>query len=345
MISIYIPDSQTGIRAIDLATLNEILKGDPAQAPIVWIDMTDPTSEEEELILATTMGFHPLAILDCRRERLTPGHGDHLPKVEDFGRYLYSIINPIELTYDAEQKKIEHTTLTTHQLNVFLGECFIVTHHYESSHAVTKVISTCAKNPLHLERGPDYVYHLILDNIVDEFTPILDIFDEHIDRLEDEIFHKSDSRTLAKVLHMKRQVFSLRRITSYQREMVYRLSRGEFALITNDEIAFYRNVFDHLVRAAELAESYRDVLTGLLDAYLSMASNRMNEIMKVLAVISTFFLPLTFIAGVYGMNFDPDASPLNMPELRWFFGYPFSLLLMLGTAIVMFIYFKRKKWL
>lgn len=344
MINIYIPDSASGVKAVELSTLRDLLAADQSE-PVVWIDLNDPTPEEEDLILAETMHFHHLAILDCRRERLTPGHGDHLPKVEDFGRYLYSIINPIELDEDAAKQRIESTQVKTKQLNVFLGERFIVTHHYETSHAVSKVIATCAKNPLHLERGPDYVYHLILDNIVDRYTPILDIFDAHIDRLEDEIFHKSDSRTLAKVLHMKRQVFNLRRITSYQREMVYRLSRGEFNLITNDEIAYYRNVFDHLVRAAELTESYRDVLTSLLDAYLSMSSNRMNEIMKVLAVISTFFLPLTFIAGVYGMNFDPDTSPLNMPELRWFFGYPFSLLLMVGTAIVMFVYFKRKKWL
>jgi magnesium transporter len=198
---------------------------------------------------------------------------------------------------------------------------------------------------MHLERGPDYVYHLILDRIVDQYTPILDAFDDEIDQLEDEIFGKMNSHTLSKILNMKRQVFSMRRITTYQREMVYRLSRGEFDLITDDEIAYYRNVFDHLVRAAELAESYRDILAGLVDAYLSMTSNRLNEIMKVLAIISTFFLPLTFIVGVYGMNFDTSTSPYNMPELKWVFGYPFAWGVMIMTAIVMFIYFKRKKWL
>ncbi|MEP7219992.1 MAG: CorA family divalent cation transporter, partial [Bacteroidota bacterium] len=111
------------------------------------------------------------------------------------------------------------------------------------------------------------------------------------------------------------------------------------------EVAYYRNVFDHLVRAAELAESYRDVLTGMLDAYLSMTSNRMNEIMKVLAVISTFFLPLTFIAGVYGMNFNTARSPYNMPELNWFLGYPFAWGVMILISLGMFIYFKRKGWM
>jgi magnesium transporter len=344
MIGIYITDAANGIEAIDVARLRAILAGDRAAAPTVWIDLNEPTTDEEDEILAETMHFHPLAILDCRREKISPERGDHLPKVEDYGTYLFSIINPIDLGKEPTGNA-SATELRTRQLNVFLGDKYILTHHYEPSHAVAKVISTCTKNPAILQRGPDYVYHLILDNIVDQYTPILDAFDEEIDKLEDEIFGNLSPRTLPKILNMKRQVFSLRRITMYQREMVYRLSRGEFDLITDNEIAYYRNVFDHLVRAAELAESYRDILTGLVDAYLSMTSNRLNETMKVLAVISTFFLPLTFVAGVYGMNFDPNVSPFNMPELKWVYGYPFAWGIMILIAIGMFIYFRRKKWL
>lgn len=345
MITTFIADDGNGITEIDLDKLREILALPPDQAPVTWTDLCNPSYEEEEQILAEIFQFHTLAIRDCRRERLTPGHGDHLPKVEDYGRYLFSIINPIEFMPGPIDQSFEKSQLTTRQINVFLGESFIVTHHYEPSNAISGVISSCTKNMLNLKRGPDFVYHLILDDIVDDLSPILDGFDEYIDKLEDEIFAKSNGGTLAKLLNMKRQIFSLRRITSYQREMVQRLSRGEFELITSGEIAYYRNVYDHLVRAADLAESYRDVLTGMLDAYLSMTSNRMNEIMKVLAIISTFFLPLTFVAGVYGMNFDPDTSPYNMPELRWVFGYPFALGVMALMAIGMFVYFKRKKWL
>jgi magnesium transporter len=344
MVGIYISDPGSGARSIDVAQLQALRAGDQATAPNVWIDLNEPTTDEEDRILVDLMGFHPLAVLDCRRERISPERGDHLPKVEDYGTYLFSIINPIDLSQDAA-KDSATTEILTQQLNVFVGEKYIVTHHYEPSHAIAKVISSCTKNPAHLKRGPDFIYHLILDNIVDQYTPILDMFDEEIDLLEDEIFGALNKRTLPKILNMKRQVFSLRRITMYQREMVYRLSRGEFDLITDAEIAYYRNVFDHLVRAAELAESYRDILTGLVHANLSMTSNRLNETMKVLAVISTFFLPLTFVAGVYGMNFDPNVSPFNMPELRWAFGYPFAWGVMIAMAVVMFIYFKRKKWL
>jgi len=345
MINIYVADPTAGIKNIDLEQLRETLAMPASDAPITWTDLDNPTPGEEDLILAKVFEFHPLAISDCTRERITPGRGDHLPKVEDYGRYLFSIINPIEMVPESADAASEEIELGTRQINVFLGESFIVTHHYEPSPAIDKVVQTCKRNPVNIERGPDYVYHLILDDIVDQLTPILDRFDEHIDTLEDDIFARSNGNTLARILNLKRQVFGLRRITTYQREMVFRLSRGEFALITDDEIAYYRNVFDHLVRAADLAESYRDVLTGMLDAYLSMTSNRLNEVMKVLAIISTFFLPLTFVAGVYGMNFDPDASPWNMPELRWFFGYPFALGIMAVMAIMMFLFFKKKKWL
>jgi magnesium transporter len=345
MISIFVPDPKHGIRAIEFEEFKRLHTGDPADAPVVWVDLNDPTTEEEDLILDETFHFHHLAILDCRAERLKPNHGDHLPKVEDYGSYLFSIINPIEMVTERDSHGIEWQQISTLQLNVFLGVKLIVTHHYEPSAAISKVLSLCSKNPLHLERGPDYIYHMILDYIVDQYNPILDRFDEDIDQLEDEIFLGVNQRTLERILNMKRQVFSLRRITSYQREMLHRLSRGEFELITQEEVAYYRNVFDHLVRATELSESYRDVLTGMLDAYLSITSNRLNEIMKVLAIISTFFLPLTFVAGVYGMNFNTATSRYNMPELNWVYGYPFAWGVMIIMAIGMFIYFKRKRWL
>lgn len=340
MISIYVSDEHGRMHTIAPAELRELLKRAPDT--MYWVDLDDPSTEEEELVLRKTMHFHDLAILDCRRERLEPSRGDHLPKVEDYGHYLFSIVNPVHM---GTENRDAIPQIVTRQLNVFLGENFIVTHHYEKNEAITQVASSCSRNTLLLKRGPDFIYHLILDAMVDKLSPILDTFDGIIERLEDDIFQRHTSTILPRILGMKRQVFQLRRITTYQREMVYRLSRGEFSLITQEEIAYYRNVYDHLVRASELAESYRDILTGLLDAYLSMTSNRLNETMKVLAIISTFFLPLTFIAGVYGMNFDPDTSPFNMPELRWFLGYPFAWALMIAVALFMFIYFKRKKWL
>jgi magnesium transporter len=345
MVEIFTVSSGGGLRTIGIDELRKIMEGEHSgeNAPVIWVDMNNPTSAEEDRILGEILSFHPLAILDCRAERLMPKRGDHLPKVEDYGTYIFSIINPIELAEPDPDTGVDQ--IVTFQLNAFLSSRMIVTHHYVPSHAVSNALAMCSKNPAHLERGPDYSYHMILDDIVDDISPILDRFDEVIDTLEDDIFSRKSSGTLERILGMKRQVFKLRRITTYQREMVHRLARGEFDLITEREVAYYRNVFDHLVRAAELAESYRDVLTGMLDAYLSMTSNRMNEIMKVLAVISTFFLPLTFIAGVYGMNFNTARSPYNMPELNWFLGYPFAWGVMILISLGMYIYFKRKGWM
>jgi magnesium transporter len=339
MISIF-SSADDRVERIPLDRLRDLLADGPNSRRVLWVDLNEPTEQEEELILRDVFKFHPLAIEDCQRERLSPKHGDHLPKVEDYGGYLFSIINPIEAVEADFDVPGEPTfEVDTHQINVFLGESYLVTHHYEPSPAIDETIVSCDKNPHLLARGPDYVYHLILDGIVDRYSPILDMFDEEIDRLEEIVFKKSTPETLPKILAMKRGVFRLRRITTYQREMVYRLSRGEFALIAEGEVAYYRNVFDHLVRAADLTESYRDVLTGMLDAYLSVTSNRLNEVMKVLTIISTFFLPLSFVAGVYGMNFE------NMPELHWKYGYAVAWGVMLSVAAVMFIFFRRKKWL
>jgi len=337
MITTYVLNDERRVVSPSLAEIAAMIQSLPRRDhSALWIDLLNPTEDEEHQVLHTLFGFHPLAISDCRREKLQPDRADHLPKVEDYGSYLFAIVNP--LSFITTVTTDEHE-ITTRQLNAFLGEWYVITHHYEDLPAVRQAEQACLKNPSHFSRGPDFVYHLVLDAVVDGYSPILDQFDELIDGVQEEIFERRSAATLHRILSLKREIFHLRRITVHQREMVYRLARGEFSLVNVAEIAYYRNVYDHLVRAADLAESFRDVLTGLLDAYLSTASNRLNEIMKVLAVISTFFLPLTFIAGLYGMNFH------FMPELGWRFGYPMALTLMAGTAFGMWIYFRRRGWL
>lgn len=344
MISISISTDRK-LRYISLDELKQIYFDPDQSETSIWVDLLTPTYEEEQTILIDLFGFHQLAVDDCRQERTEPRHGDHLPKVEDYSDYLFCIINPIDMieqTHEEDEEEPDgriHSIIRTRQVNAFLGRNYIVTHHYEPSHAIEQALTMCGKNPLSLDRGPDYIYHLILDDIVNDYSHILDKFDDEIDQLETLVFHTSGRTTFARIQAMKRSLIRLRRITTYQREMVYRLARGEFPLINEKEIAYYRNVFDHLARAVELVESYRDVITGLLDAHLSMTSNRMNEIMKILTIFSTFFLPLTFVAGVYGMNFK------FMPELEWPYGYLFSWGVMLLTAGGMFMFFRKKKWM
>jgi magnesium transporter len=191
------------------------------------------------------------------------------------------------------------------------------------------------------QRGPGYLLHQILDQVVDFYSPVLDDFDERIDRLEDDIFRlrRPNNEILSEIMDLKRSVLRLRRISGKQMDILHRMSRGEFSLIPQDMRPFYRDVYDHLVRVVDLADSYRDLISGSLEAYLSVVSNRLNEIMKVLTIFSAIMLPLTFIAGVYGMNFE------NMPELHSRYGYYAVWAIMVVVAIGMLLFFRRRGWI
>jgi magnesium transporter len=304
---------------------------------VFWIDLENPLEAEDETVLVSLFNFHHLAIEDCENGREEEGH---LPKVEDFGEYLFVIFNPVE-PVRAEERNHGDPSVTIHttQLSAFLSKRALVTHHYKPLRSISYAGQLCSKNPLTLGRGPDYLFHLIVDDIVDNYTPILDRLDQVIDEMEDEVFHSATQRTMARILHLKKDIVTVRRIAFYQREMLNRLSRGEFPLITHDEMIYYRNVFDHLVRMADLADSYRDTVSGLLDAYLSVTSNRLNQVMKVLTIISTIFLPLSVITGFFGMNFE------YLPGLKWEYGVLAATIFMGAVVVGMLWIFRTRKWL
>lgn len=304
---------------------------------VLWVDLEDPSDAEEETLLVSLLDIHPLAIEDAQRGREEEGH---LPKVEDFDDYLFIIFNPIEQKSGAGEREIEEKLdIPTSQLSAFLFSRILVTHHYHPMRSIAYAAQMCAKNPQTLGRGPDFLFHLIIDDIVDSYTPILDALDEAVDSMEDEVFKKPSQRCMVRILQLKKDIMTIRRVAVYQREMLNRLSRGEFRLISEGEIIYYRNVYDHLVRMTDLAESYRDVVSGLLDAYLSVTSNNLNRVMKVLTIISTIFLPLSVITGFFGMNFE------YLPGLHWEYGHTAATLFMLVVAGGMLWVFKRNKWM
>lgn len=304
---------------------------------VIWVDMEDPQEAEEETLLVSLFDFHPLAIEDCQKGREEEGH---LPKVEDFDDYLFVIFNPVEGKNDLPERPDSRAIpIRTSQLSAFLSRNALVTHHFKPLRSITNTIQMCSKNARTLGRGPDFLFHLIIDEIVDDYTPILDNLDLAIDAMEDEVFHNPTQATMVKILNLKRDIMTIRRVGMYQREMLHRLSRGEFTLIAHDEMIYYRNVFDHLVRMADLADSYRDLVAGLLDAYLSVSSNRLNQVMKVLTIISTIFLPLSVITGFFGMNFD------SLPWLSWEYGTIAATLFMLFVGVSMLLVFRRNKWI
>jgi magnesium transporter len=261
--------------------------------------------------------------------------------VEDFGEYLFIIFNPIEaVNSHAGEHPDPSLEIRTAQLSAFLSRKVLVTHHYKPLTATANAAQLCGKNPLTLGKGPDFLFHLIIDHIVDSYTPILDGLDSAIDDLEDEVFQKPAQRTMERILQTKKDIMTVRRISTYQREMLHRLSRGEFAsLITTEEAIYYRNVYDHLVRMSDLADAYRDIVSGLLDAYLSVTSNNLNRVMKVLTIISTIFLPLSFITGFFGMNFR------FLPGAEWEYGVLAATLFMLVVGLGMLWVFRRNRWM
>jgi len=296
------------------------------QSAVIWVDMESPTEADEQALL-DVFHFHPLTVEDCRENR-------HYPKVEEFPGYIYFIVHGVRADTSPDR-------FNTIELDGFLGPNYVITYHHDMFRSINNVKQLLRTSPIACQRGPAFLLHQILDQVIDYYSPVLDDFDDRIDELEDTIFtlKKPNNQILAQIMDLKRSVLRLRRISNKQMDILLRMSRGEFHLIPEDMRPFYRDVYDHIVRVTDLAESYRDLIGGSLEAYLSVVSNRMNEIMKVLTIFSAIMLPLTFIAGVYGMNFD------NMPELHSRYGYFGTIIVMIVIAVGMLILFWKRGWL
>ena len=303
--------------------LPDLLKN---EADVVWVDMEEPTEADEQVLL-NVFNFHPLTVEDCRENR-------HYPKIEEFPGYLYFIVHGVRADTSPDH-------FNTIELDGFLGRNYVITYHHDMFRSINNVKQLIHTSPVACRRGAPFLLYQILDQIVDYYSPVLDDFDERNDTLEDNIFtlKSPNNEILVEIMDLKRGVLRLRRISSKQMEILYRMSRGEFSLIDQQMLPFYRDIYDHLIRVTDLAESYRDLISGALEAYLSVVSNRLNEIMKVLTIFSAVMLPLTFIAGVYGMNFD------NMPELHTHYGYYTAWGLMITVATGMLGLFWKRGWI
>jgi magnesium transporter len=303
----------------------EVAAAQLAAERIVWID-AEGADDGVAAFLAEVLKLHPLAVEDILQDRPAP-------KVEDYGAYLYVVAHGILLGRDSPE------SLETVELDLVISQRWIFTHHAGPSRAVDAARESLARSARALERGPGFVAHAILDHMVDYYTPVVDAFDEEVDELEALVVQKPSSALLQRLLLLKRSLQRLRRVAVHQREVLHRLSRGEFDIIPEKALPFYRDVYDHFVRVADLADSYRELLSGALDAYLSVISNRMNEIMKALTLVATVMLPMTFVVGVYGMNFD------YMPELKWRYGYLCCWLVLIAIPIFMIAWFRTRRWI
>lgn len=298
---------------------------------VVWVDLKGETDEgvaEAKEVLLKVFGFHHLTVEDCLETR-------NQPKVEGFDRYLYFIV------HGTKPGETHPANFVTKELDGYLGPNFLVTFHVERFRSIKLVKQQIRSSTFICQRGSAYLLQRIFDELVDLYMPIVDDFDLEINSLEERVLsmRKSSNTILGEIMDLRRSVARLKRISSRQLEVLYRMSHGEFPQIPTNVIPFFRDVHDHLVRISDLAEGYRDLVGSLFDIHFAVVGNRTNDVMKALAVMSSIILPLSLIAGIYGMNFE------NMPELKTEKGYFITLGAMTLLSLVLLVYFWRLGWI
>jgi len=297
---------------------------------ILWLDFFGEAPENAEPILKS-FGFHPLAIDDALQET-------HASKVDDWGDHLYIVFNI--LNYKNENGTFESEI---DELDVFLGKNFVVTYHDQLLPAIEDAWVACQRDIRHIQDGPDHLLYRIVDALVMSYMPLIDQIDAQVDQIEDQVFDHPRSEVLEQIFGLKRLLLTMRRILLPQREVLNKLSRDDYRVIDPKDRIFFRDIYDHLVRLHDLNENLRDLIGGVLDTYLSVTNNRMNEIMKVLTIITTFFMPITFITGFFGMNFFEPVAHL----IGWTSQQAFTVILaiMVGLPILMYFWMRGRTWL
>ncbi|MDH4071158.1 MAG: magnesium/cobalt transporter CorA [Ignavibacteria bacterium] len=277
-------------------------------------------------------GIHSLVLEDILNTR-------QRPKVDDYDEYLFAVLKMLE--FDSSTKKV-----IQEQLSLILLPNVVLSFQERTGVVFDILRERIRSQESRIRRKKsDYFFYRIIDTIVDRYFRTLEEFGEMQEDLEEEVMEKPNRNLLRQIQEQKRQMVFLRRAVWPVREMVSTLLREETKLVTDSTRTYLRDVHDHTIQVLDTIEGFRDTVAGMLDIYLSSASNRMNEVMKTLTIMASIFIPLTFVAGIYGMNFNPESSPFNMPELNWVLGYPFVLGLMGGIAAVMVIYFRKKDWI
>ena len=297
------------------------------EAPtITWLNVAGIHQVEVIEQLGHLLNLHPLLLEDAVNT-------SQRPKLEDYQEYLFIVLKMLE--YDGEAGEV-----LVEQVSLVLGKTYLVSFQEDDSDVFAAVRTRLRAGTGRLRKsGPDYLAYALIDAIVDNYFAILEQVGEEVEEAEDEVATRSGQETLHEIYRLKREMIALRRAVWPLREVLGALQRGESSLIQAGTVIYLRDVYDHTIQIIDTIESIRDIAAGMLDIYLSATSNRLNEVMKVLTIFSAIFIPMTFLAGVYGMNFH------YFPELTWRWGYALFWLVCAGIAITLLIYFRRKRWL
>lgn len=297
---------------------------EPERRVKLWVDLQNPTAEEGR-VLSDYFHFHELSVEDALGEILHP-------KIEPYNGYIYLVLHAIDF------KSAEHE-FATHEVDFFLSDKYLVTVHDETSRSINRLLDVCPKHDFILAEGTDALLHRILDQIVDNYRPEVEKLEKRLDDVEERVFERPGKDDVKRILGLKKDVGSLRRVVTPQRDVVARLARREFPVITEPIAYRFRDVYDHLVRMTEEAAIFLDRVTGILDAHLSFTSNRLNQVMKILTIISTIFMPMTVLTGMFGMNVTLPVLPGGDGAQFWWI-----VLIMAAIAGVLLLMFRRKRW-
>jgi magnesium transporter len=309
----------------EVGTIDEVFPfSDKSTA--TWINLDGIHQVDNIEKIGKHFKIHPLVLEDI----VNTGQR---PKMEDFSNYLFMVLKM--LRYDEEENETK-----TEQVSLILSSNYVISFQESEGDVFDPIRERIRTDRGRIRKmGVDYLAYSLIDAIVDNYFMVLEKIGEKIEDIEDELVKNPTPEVLHTIHRLKRELIFLRKSVWPLREVISRLERWESPLIDKSIDIYLRDVYDHTIQVIDALETFRDMLSGMLDIYLSSVSNRMNEVMKVLTIIATIFIPLTLVAGIYGMNFK------YMPELDWFWGYPMVYTVMLAVSAVMLIYFRRKKWL
>ncbi len=314
---------------------------------VTWINIDGLGDAQMLRKVGEVFDLHPLSLADVVNTH-------QRPKIEPYDDHLFMVtrmamIAPAESGDAGGDDGAPHMAAPStvmEQVSIVVGENYVLSFQERAGDVFDALRDRIRSGKGRVRSmGADYLAYALVDAVVDGYFPVLDGLSERIESLEEETVTQPNRWTVAHVHGAKRDLLALRRAMWPQREAINAMLRDESRFISPEVKLYLRDVYDHAVQVIDILETYRELVGGLMDLYLSSVSNRMNEVMKVLTIIATIFIPLTFIAGIYGMNFAPESSPLNMPELTWYWGYPASLALMAVIALALLIYFHRRGWI
>ncbi|MBI2608191.1 MAG: magnesium/cobalt transporter CorA [Deltaproteobacteria bacterium] len=295
---------------------------------LVWIDFLKPSQEEKNLLI-NKFKFHPTALEDCFSERF-------FPKITDYKDYLYVRVHGLKME---DRGVLEEDSIRTVSLSSFICENMLVTYHENPLLSIRELQEKILEVVAPMAVDTEYLFHHILDEVVDQYIPVLDKIDKRLDRIENKIFTHGEENIMDDIFSLKKRLMRLRRIFFYQKEVIHKMYQEKYDRICAGCSLYFKNVYDHMDRVLDQTEFYRDMTTGILDVSLSIATKKLTEIMNTLTLFAAVLLPLTVIVGIYGMNFK------KMPLLHSDWGFPSVMFFMAFVASILLYYFKRKKWL